>query len=87
MLLSCGAALHLTEVGLRAVGWQIETTLWPDAANPDVLARFRPVGRRDADEQSTAQADAALRRRSDRRPFAASHVSPELIECCCAAGS
>ena len=29
LLVSCGAALHLTELALRARGWQLETTLLP----------------------------------------------------------
>ena len=69
MLLSCGAALCLTEVGLRATGHEIETTVLPDPSDPDVLARFRTVGHGEAAEQDVALAEAALRRRSDRRPF------------------
>jgi nitroreductase len=80
LLISCGAALHLTQVGLQAAGWQIETTLLPDNADPDALARFRPVGRHEPDEQVAAPAQAALVRRSDRRPFAARQVPGELIE-------
>jgi nitroreductase len=80
LLISCGAALHLTQIGLQAEGWQIETTLLPDSADPDVLARFRPVGRHEPDEQVTAQARAALGRRSDRRPFAVQQVPGELVE-------
>ncbi len=87
LLISCGAALHLTEVALQAAGWQIETTMWPDPANPDALARFRPVGRHEPDSEVVAQAEAALRRRSDRRPFAAEQLSPDLIEMLREAGS
>jgi nitroreductase len=52
LLISCGAALHLTQVGLQAEGWQIETTLLPDSADPDVLARFRPVGRHEREDEA-----------------------------------
>jgi len=45
LLISCGAALHLTDVALRADGWQIETTLMPDPSDRDALALFHPVGR------------------------------------------
>src|SRR5689334_20850893 len=45
LLVSCGAALHLTEVALRAQGWQVETTLLPDPADPNALASFRVTGR------------------------------------------
>lgn len=80
MLLSCGAALHLTELGLRAQGLSVETTLLPDPAQPDVLARFRSLGSSPAEPDVLAQSDAALRRRSDRRPFAPRSVAVELIE-------
>jgi nitroreductase len=87
LLISCGAALHLTEVALRAAGWQIETTLLPDPSDRDVLAVFRPVGRTEPDERSVAQAEAALERRSDRRPFAVRQMPAEEIEALRVAGS
>lgn len=81
LLVSCGAALHLTELGLRAAGLQVATALRPDAdADPDLLARFTVTGEAEPDEQTVAQADAALRRRSDRRPFAARELDPALID-------
>ena len=80
LLLSCGAALHLTEVGLRAGGWAVETTVLPDPADPDLLALFRPAGRREPDQRDVALAAAAARRRSDRRPFAPEPVLPETAE-------
>ena len=80
LLVSCGAALHLTEVALRGQGWQIETTLLPDAGDPDALAMFRPRGRGEPDAEAIEDADAALRRRSDRRPFAKRDLPPELVE-------
>lgn len=87
LLISCGAALHLAEVALRADGWQIETTLLPDPSDPDVLALFRPVGRTEPDERSAAQAQAALDRRSDRRPFAQEQLPADVVEDLRAAGS
>ncbi|HZC53024.1 MAG TPA: hypothetical protein VE441_11055, partial [Mycobacterium sp.] len=80
LLVSCGAALHLTELALQAAGFQIETMLFPDATEADVLARFRPIGRKDADDDVLARAEAALRRRSDRRPFTSDEVSADNIE-------
>lgn len=87
LLVSCGAALALTELALRAEGWLIETTRLPDPANPDALALLRPVGRREPDDAVRAQVEAALRRRSDRRPFSAQPVSDEATETLRAAGS
>lgn len=95
LLISCGAALHLTQVALEAAGWQLAVTVLPDAHgrdahdrdahdpdthDPDALARFTPLGRRQPDERAVAQAEAALRRRSDRRPFAHEQLPDELIE-------
>lgn len=80
MLLSCGAALHLTELGLRAQGLSIETTILPDPADPDLLAHFRSSGTATPEEDVVAQADAALRRRSDRRPFALQSIADDLVE-------
>lgn len=80
LLVSCGAALHLTELGLRAQGWTVETTLWPYADDPDTLALFRPIDQDARDPDTEKQVDAALRRRSDRRPFAARDVPPALAD-------
>lgn len=81
LLVSCGAALHLTELGLRTQGWQLETTLLPDdLGDPDALARLRPLGRGQVDADIEAEVDAALRRRSDRRPFAAGDVPSPVAE-------
>jgi nitroreductase len=80
LLVSCGAALHLTELALRGAGLVVSTSLLPDPADPDTLAVFRPVGRADADEQTLRSIDAALTRRSDRRPFALSEVSASTAE-------
>jgi nitroreductase len=80
MLLSCGAALHLTELALRAQGVSCETTLLPNGDGDDVLARLRPLGHTEPGEQVREVVEAALRRRSDRRPFAHDPVPDELIE-------
>lgn len=87
LLISCGAALHLTELALRAKGWQVSTRLLPDPPDPDVLAVFDVTGHGKPDERSVEQVDAALARRSDRRPFAQHEVSTEVIEVLRSAGS
>jgi nitroreductase len=92
LLISCGAALHLTELALRAAGVPTRTTLWPDPAKPDALARVSPAGpgvAQAADEQVAAheQVAAALRRRSDRRPFTSQQASDDTIELLRQAGS
>jgi nitroreductase len=80
LLVSCGAAAYLTELALRGAGWRVETTLLPDKAEPDLLAVFRPVGREQPDDTTVGRIEAALRRRSDRRPFAAHPVTAEEVE-------
>jgi nitroreductase len=86
LLISCGAALHLTELALRAAGAPTRTTLWPDPANPDVLARFTPASP-EAGDVGDEQVDAALRRRSDRRPFTSQQAAEDTIELLRRAGS
>lgn len=80
LLLSCGAAMHLTELALRAAGWQVETAVLPDPADPDVLARFRATGRGTSGGPLGDEVAAAMRRRSDRRPFAAQELSADVVE-------
>lgn len=87
LLVSCGAALALTELALRAQGWLTETARLPDPLNPDALASLRPVGRRDPDDEVRARVEAARRRRSDRQPFGTRQVSDETLETLRAAGS
>lgn len=80
LLVSCGAAMHLTEAALRAEGWVVQTTVLPQPDDADVLARFQPRERQAPDPSAMALADAALRRRSDRRPFAHQPLSPASID-------
>jgi nitroreductase len=80
LLISCGAALTLTELALRGQGWQVETERLPDPGDHDLLARMRPVGRQEPDDDVLAQLDAAVRRRSDRRPFGSRRVSADTVE-------
>jgi nitroreductase len=87
MMLSCGAALCLTEVGLRATGHEIETAVLPDASDPDVLARFRTHGRGEPTDERVALAEAALHRRSDRRPFSRDTVTADELDTVQRAGS
>lgn len=80
LLISCGAALALTEIAMRAQGWQIDTHRWPDAADRDLLARIRITGHGDPDPRSVAQAGAAQQRRSERRPFGDGAIAEPIIE-------
>lgn len=80
LLISCGAALTLTQIAMRAQGWQIDTQRWPDAGDRDLLARIHVIGRADPDARSVAEAEAAQRRRSERRPFGGGAISESTIE-------
>lgn len=80
LLISCGAAAELTEFALRAHGWTVETSLIPDPAEPDLLARLRLIARSAPDRQAEAELDASRGRRSERRVFGPEPVSAEVIE-------
>jgi hypothetical protein len=80
LLVSCGAALQLAELALRATGWQLESSYLPDPADPDLLVRIRPVARGEADAHLATEVDSARRRRCDRRPFAPGQIAAEVME-------
>ncbi|MGI8879386.1 MAG: Acg family FMN-binding oxidoreductase [Jatrophihabitans sp.] len=80
LLISCGAAIELTSLALRAQGWTAETSLLPDPGDPDLLARLRLVGRSEPDPVATTQLSAARLRRSERGVFGPEPVSAEVIE-------
>ncbi|HET6878164.1 MAG TPA: hypothetical protein VFH38_11590 [Jatrophihabitans sp.] len=80
LLISCGAALHLTELALRAEGFAVDVERLPEPGDPDLLARFSVRGGVSPDDALAARVDAALRRRSDRRPFALRELDEDVIE-------
>jgi nitroreductase len=86
LMISCGAAGALTELALRAAGVAVEVRRFPDPSDPDALARYAPTGADEPDDDVQAQVDAALRRRSDRRPYRLHDVPAAEIERLRAAG-
>lgn len=80
LLVSCGAAVELTAVALRAQGWAAQLELTPDVDDPDLLARFALTGRRAPDLQAVVELSAASQRRSERRVFGPHVVAPEVVE-------
>ncbi|MEO6886676.1 MAG: nitroreductase family protein [Jatrophihabitantaceae bacterium] len=81
LLISCGAALYLSEIALRAAGCPIRTTVLPDPSNPNLLATTIPTARdTQPRSQASEQVAAALRRRCDRRPFTGAAVSQDHLE-------
>lgn len=86
LVVSCGAALHHLRVALAAEGLRATVHRLPDPANADHLAavELRPGGSADAD---LALAAAIVRRRTDRRPFAAWPVPDATLEALVAAAA
>jgi nitroreductase len=80
LLVSCGGAIELTEIALRAHGWAAKATLLPEPADPNLFARFRLDRFSDPDRLAEAHLAAALTRRSERRPFGPTSVTAEVIE-------
>ena len=80
LLISCGAAAQLTELAIAAQGWTAETSLLPDSADPDLLARFCVTSYGKPDPVAAQHLLAAGRRRSERRVFGPRPVSVEEIE-------
>jgi hypothetical protein len=75
LLLSCGAALHHARVALAAEGWGVEVER--PAADP--LAVLRLTGRTGTDPVAMRRFQAALVRRTDRRPTADQPVDPAAL--------
>jgi nitroreductase len=80
LLVSCGAALSLTEISLRARGSSVIVERFPDPADPDLLARIRGLDRGAPRQRDGDLVRLAMTRRSERRPFAPTPVSAEQIE-------
>ena len=80
LLVSCGAAVELTAVALRAQGWAAPLELTPEATDPDLLARFTLTGRGGPDEQAAVELAASARRRSDRRVYGPHVVPADVVE-------
>lgn len=80
LLVSCGAAVQLTELALHAQGWEVDIALMPEPADSDLLARLRLTGRAPAGDSAGTMLAAALGRRSERRAFGAEPVDPEVVE-------
>jgi nitroreductase len=80
LLISCGAALTLADYGLRGAGWTIDLALLPEPDDPDLLARLRPTGRLEPAQLDRDRVVAALRRRSDRRPYGKGPIPEDVID-------
>lgn len=80
LMVSCGAALALTELAFAVEGWQLRTDRLPSRDDPDLLARFTSLGRYQSTKDDRNRLAASERRHSERRPFLAREVPAELVE-------
>lgn len=78
LLISCGAALDLTEIALRSARCPVRTTVLPDPSNPNLLATMFPTAR-DVQPQPQASEEVAAAP-LHRRPFTSPSVSQEHRE-------
>lgn len=69
LMLACGAALLNLRLAIRASGTLPDVRLFPDPAQPDLLATVRPAAQRPATPAERELAAAILRRRTNRKPF------------------
>ncbi|MDR1998705.1 MAG: hypothetical protein LBQ06_02025 [Frankiaceae bacterium] len=85
LMISCGAAVQLTALGLEAQGWDVAVDAFPDATDSSVLAAFRVAPNDGGDagapaRQARSLAEAALDRRSDRRPLLVRQIADADLE-------
>jgi nitroreductase len=80
LMISCGAALALAELGLRAEGWTVAVERLPDPADPDLLAWLRPQARVEPTPLDLDRVRASRSRHSDRRPYPAERIPEPVIE-------
>ncbi|MBN6040369.1 hypothetical protein [Amycolatopsis sp. 195334CR] len=68
-VISCGAALVNLELAVRALGWGVETTLFPQGGRAELVARVHAAGRAELTEEIATRYAAMFRRHSYRHPF------------------
>ena len=80
LLVSCGSALVQARIALQAAGYTVTVTRGPDRADPDHLATVEVTGRAEVAPETRRLAEAAARRRTDRRPFAERPLDVDATE-------
>jgi hypothetical protein len=83
--LSCGVALHHARMSLAAQGWHVTTTLMPESADPDHVARIHVDGRVPVDLPANLHLRAIPLRHTDRRPVQDEPVGPQELQAITAA--
>jgi nitroreductase len=77
--MSCGTALHHARTAIAAAGYGAEVDRWPDAEEPDLLARIRLAGPRRPSADELDLAYVIPTRHTDRRAFADTPVPADLL--------
>jgi hypothetical protein len=80
LLVSCGAALYLAQLGLAGRGWRVDVSRFPDTDHPDLLARLVPTEPCPADVEVRLLVAAAQRRRTERRPFRPDPLPVDMLD-------
>jgi hypothetical protein len=87
LLISVGAALFNLRVAMLADGRTPMVRLFPDGVDSDLVARVRPGPAVAVSETVRLLAEAIPRRHTNRRPFEATPVPPEVIADLCVAAA
>ena len=79
LMISCGAALFGLRLGLRQFGCVPTVYLWPDPAQPRLIARAWPDGLAAVNAVEAELLAAVPHRHTHRGPFTPGEVSPRLL--------
>ena len=79
LVISCGAALFGLRLGLRRFSCVPALQLWPDPAQPWLVARAWPSGRAPSNAVEAELVAAVPHRHTHRGPFTPGEVSPRLL--------
>ena len=79
MLISCGAALFTTRLALRALGWIPQAVVFPDRADPLLVARISWRQHEEPARYELRLFDQVLTRRTHRGGFDPLPIAPDLL--------
>ena len=79
LTISCGAALFGLRLGLRQLGYVPAVQLWPDPAQPWLVARVWPAGHSTTNATEAELLAAVPHRHTHRGPFTPGDVSARLL--------
>jgi nitroreductase len=80
LVISCGAALFGLRLGFRQLGYLPAVELWPDPAQPSLLARAWPDAHVAMNSAEAELLAAVPHRHTHRGPFTPGEVSPRLLD-------